>query len=100
MNRRWAWGKTGKSHMMKEVVPFWGLALVGWAFSTFAVWSMGRYAKDHHFSHGDKTLSILFVYFAAFGVLWVAKFMIFNSLMFVHTHHDHRDHHDDARAAV
>jgi putative flippase GtrA len=101
MNRKWAWGKKGKSHLLKEVVPFWGLALLGWAFSTLAVWVMGRYAKAHDFSHGAKTFSILGVYFAAFGVLWVAKFVIFNRLMFVHHHHD-REHEDrdDAPAAA
>ncbi|HET9076584.1 MAG TPA: GtrA family protein [Acidimicrobiales bacterium] len=87
MNRKWAWGKSGKSHMMKEVVPFWGLALLGWAFSTWAVWVMDGYAKRHHFSHGLQTLTVALVYLGSFGVLWVGKFIIFNRLMFVH-HHD------------
>lgn len=101
MNRKWAWGRSGKSHLMKEVVPFWALALLGWAFSTLAVWWMGRYAKSHHYSHGAKTLAVLVVYFAAFGVLWVAKFIIFNSVMFVHHHHDQNaDDRDDAPAAA
>src|SRR4051794_4175636 len=26
LNRKWAWGKRGKSHMWKEVAPFWALA--------------------------------------------------------------------------
>jgi putative flippase GtrA len=99
MNRKWAWGKSGKSHIFKEVLPFWGLALLGWAFSTVAVWEMGRYAKHHHFSHGAKTFSVLAVYFAAFGVLWVGKFIIFNSVMFVHHHHEH-EHRDDTPAAA
>lgn len=99
MNRKWAWGKTGKSHMMKEVVPFWGLALLGWGMSTLAVWWMGRYAKHHHFSHDMKTLAVLAVYFGAFGVLWIAKFVIFNRVMFVHHHHEHSQH-DDAAAAA
>src|SRR5579875_3987640 len=55
MNRKWAWGKTGKSHLTKEVLPFWGLALLGWAFSTLCVWWAGRVAKHDHFSHGLKT---------------------------------------------
>lgn len=99
MNRKWAWGKHGKSHLVKEVLPFWGLALAGWALSTVAVWWMGRYAKHHHFSHGVKTLAVLAVYFAAFGVLWVAKFLIFNSLMFVQHHHEHHQEDDQPAAA-
>ena len=33
LNRKWAWGKHGRSHFWKEVVPFWTLAAVGIAFS-------------------------------------------------------------------
>jgi putative flippase GtrA len=88
MNRKWAWGKHGKSHLMKEVLPFWGLALVGWGFSTLAVYFMEQYAQHHHFSHLLKTFWVGFVYLAAFGVLWIGKFIIFNKLMFVHHHHD------------
>jgi putative flippase GtrA len=99
MNRKWAWGKTGKSHIMKEVIPFWGLALLGWAFSTLCVWWMGRVAKHDHFSHGAKTFAVLGVYFAAFGVLWVGKFVIFNRVMFVHHHHE-RDQQDDNTPAA
>ena len=33
LNRRWAWGKTGRSHIMKEIVPFWTMAALGIAFS-------------------------------------------------------------------
>lgn len=99
MNRKWAWGKTGKSHLLKEVIPFWGLALLGWAFSTLAVWWIGGVAKHDHFSHGAKTLAVLAVYFGAFGVLWVGKFMIFNSVMFVQHHHEH-EHPDESAAAA
>lgn len=88
MNRKWAWGKRGKSHLMKEVLPFWALGLLGWGFSTIAVYLMEQYAKHHHFSHVAKTFWVAFVYLAAFGVLWIGKFIIFNKLMFVHRHHD------------
>jgi putative flippase GtrA len=99
MNRKWAWGKTGKSHLVREVIPFWGLALLGWGLSTVAVWWMGRIAKHHHFSHSLKTLAVLLVYFGAFGILWVGKFVIFNSLMFVHHHHEHEQRDETPAAA-
>jgi putative flippase GtrA len=84
MNRKWAWGKTGRSHLWKEVVPFWALAFLGWAVSTFSVHVMESYAHRHHFSHLASTASVTIVYVAAFGVLWVAKFIIFNKVLFVH----------------
>ena len=94
MNRKWAWGKHGRSHVWKEVVPFWGLAFLGWAFSTFSVYLTENYAKDHNFSHILATTLVAVVYVAAFGVLWVAKFVIFNKLMFVHRHHQAHEAHE------
>jgi putative flippase GtrA len=91
MNRKWAWGKSGKSHLWREVVPFWALAFIGWAFSTTCVYFMQRYANHHHFSHLSKTVWVDAVFIGAFGVLWVGKFIIFNKVMFVHHHHLHDD---------
>jgi len=87
LNRKWAWGKSGRSHLLKEVVPFWTLAFIGWGFSTFSVALMEHYAKSHHFSHLLQTVTVTLVYIGAFGVLWVGKFIIFNKFMFVHHHH-------------
>ena len=36
LNRNWAWGKSGRSHVWREVVPFWVLAFVGLVFSTWS----------------------------------------------------------------
>jgi putative flippase GtrA len=87
MNRKWAWGKHGRSHILKEVVPFWALAFAGWAFSTYSVYLMEHYAKQQQLSHALTTALLAIVYVAAFGVLWIGKFVIFNKLMFVHRHH-------------
>lgn len=84
MNRKWAWGKTGRSHLWKEVVPFWSLAFLGWGLSTIAVAIMESYTKHHHVTHLWSTFWIAFVYVGAFGLLWVGKFIIFNKVLFVH----------------
>ena len=36
LNRGWTWGRRGRSRVWKEVVPFWALAFLGLAFSTWA----------------------------------------------------------------
>lgn len=91
MNRKWAWGKHGRSHLLKEVLPFWALAFAGWALSTYSVYLMEHYAKHHGFSHTLTTALVAIVYIAAFGILWIGKFMIFNKLMFVHRHHQAKE---------
>ena len=84
LNRAWAWGKTGKSHLMKEIVPFWSLALLGRVFSTWAA----DYAESnaHHVTSSDLVARLIVngAALAAFGILWVGKFFIFNRVLFAH----------------
>jgi putative flippase GtrA len=84
LNRKWAWGKSGKSHLWKEVVPFWVLAFIGLAFSTYWAVAADSLAKHHHLSHLARTVVVEGAVISAFGVLWVGKFIIFNKILFVH----------------
>jgi putative flippase GtrA len=83
LNRRWAWGKSGRSHMWKEVVPFWTLAFVGLALSTWAADFAESFGQAHLSSHLLQTACVAAGSIGAFGVLWIGKFVIFNKLMFV-----------------
>jgi putative flippase GtrA len=82
LNRRWAWGKSGKSHLWKEVVPFWVLSFIGLAFSTWWAVAASRLAKSHHLSHPAETLVVELAVLSAFGILWIGKFIIFNKILF------------------
>jgi putative flippase GtrA len=85
LNRAWAWGKTGRSHLMKEIVPFWGMCFLGLILST---WS-ADYAESHASAITNSALGQKLVVniaaLAAFGVLWIAKFVILNRVLFAHT---------------
>jgi putative flippase GtrA len=82
LNRKWAWGKTGKSHLWKEVVPFWALAFVGLAFSTWWAVMAESLAKHNGLSHAAQTVVIEVAVVSAYGILWVGKFIIFNKVLF------------------
>jgi putative flippase GtrA len=84
LNRTWAWGKTGKSHLWKEVVPFWGLAFAGLLFSTWTVAIADGIAKSHFDSHLANTLMVNGANLFGYGILWVLKFIVFNKVIFVH----------------
>jgi len=82
LNRKWAWGKLGKSHLWKEVAPFWALAFIGLAFSTW--WAVEAEALAKHLSHFQKTMLVELAVLSAYGILWIGKFIIFNKILFVH----------------
>ncbi len=82
LNRAWAWGKTGKSHLLKEVVPFWAMAFLGLVVSTWAavvVKANAHYITD---SHLGVTLLVMVSNIASFGVLWFGKFLVLNKVLF------------------
>jgi putative flippase GtrA len=91
LNRRWAWGKSGKSHLWKEVVPFWVLAFVGLAFSTY--WAVFAEHLTKHLNHLQQTAAVEGAVILAYGVLWIGKFMIINKLLFA-------GHPDDIEPAI
>lgn len=83
LNRSWVWGKNGKSHLWREVVPFWVLSFVGLAFSSLAVWLAGDFARDHHLHHFGTTVLVNGANLVSFAILWVVKFVIYQKLFHV-----------------
>jgi putative flippase GtrA len=83
LHRHWTWGKSGRSHLLKELLPFWGLAFLGLALSTWTADAAENYAQDATDSRLGQAMIINVAVIATFGVLWVAKFFIFNKLVFV-----------------
>lgn len=82
LNRNWAWGKSGKSHLTREVIPFWVIAFIGLVLSTWAVDAADHVAKHLHSGHFAETLIVLAANFATYAVIWVGKFMLFNKVLF------------------
>lgn len=74
LNRAWVWGKKGKNHLWREVMPFWALALVGLAFSTLLVSIAHRW--------NEATWVVSAANLVAFGILWVVKYLLLDALLF------------------
>ena len=75
LSRHWVWQKHGKSHLMREVVPFWSLTLLGFLLSTASVWFVEQKWDPH-------PLLINLTNLTAFGVVWVAKFTVLDRILF------------------
>lgn len=82
LNRSWAWGKSGKSHLWREVMPFWVISFVSLVLSTGAVKLASMEA--HHFvhSHLGVTIVVEFASLLTYAILWVGKYLLFNQLLF------------------
>jgi putative flippase GtrA len=82
LNRTWSWGKTGRSHVMREVVPFWTITAIGILLSSGAVHLATVSAHNAHLGHRGVTLVVEGANFATYGILWVGKFLVFNRYLF------------------
>lgn len=80
LNRRWVWGKSGRSHLWREILPFWVMSLTGIGFALFTSSWAHNYANAHHLHHLARTVLVVGANVGAFGILWFLKFLILNRL--------------------
>lgn len=80
LNRRWVWGRSGRSHIWREIVPFWVMSIIGIAFALFTASLAHDFANSHHFHHLARTALVVGANVGAFGILWILKFVILNRL--------------------
>jgi putative flippase GtrA len=82
LNRRWVWGRNGKSSKSREVAPFWIISLVQFAMSLVAINFLGTWMEGHVDSHLLRTLWLQTIVLCIYGVMWVGKFVFFNNVLF------------------
>ena len=74
LNRAWVWKKDSPHSLTREILPFWGITLLGLLLSTGFAW------------YADRTFSSPFAVNLAnafgFGVVWVFKYLLLDRLMF------------------
>ena len=74
LNRYWVWGKKDKNSLTTEILPFWGITLLGLIISTGAA-----YWADQLF---DSPYAVNLANTFGFGVVWVFKFFLLDQMMF------------------
>jgi putative flippase GtrA len=80
LNRQWVWGKSGRSHIWREIVPFWVMSITGIGFALYAASLAQAFANSHHLQHLARTVLVIGANVAAFSILWLLKFLILNRL--------------------
>lgn len=83
LNRNWAWGRSGRAHPVRELLPYWLAALASLGASTWATSAADRMAPA--LTGGDHGLTVVVVgiaFLVTYGVLFVAKFLLFHYVLF------------------
>ena len=84
LTRSWVWGKKGRSHLVKEIIPFWTMSALGVAFSIIGA-SIAKHIGEHYgLSHFEQTVLVEVANVTSFAVFWVAKYLVFNRIFKVH----------------
>ncbi|MEM9204465.1 MAG: GtrA family protein [Actinomycetota bacterium] len=73
LSKRWVWKQTGQDSFRNEVLPFWIIALVGLIFAVSSIAVVEQFT--------DNTPVIMLTSLGAYGVVWVAKYLILDRLM-------------------
>jgi putative flippase GtrA len=82
LNRYWVWQKNDRNHLLGEILPFWMISLVAVCFSLLVAHEAGRFTREHELGGTVRVLVLLVANVASFGVFWVAKYVLFNRLLF------------------
>ena len=82
LNRRWVWARRGHRSAGREVGPFVALAFAGLVLSTVAVSMVGHLAEQMALTGLVRTVAIEGANLGAFGLLWIAQFVILDRVLF------------------
>jgi putative flippase GtrA len=80
INRYWVWQKSDRNSLRREIIPFWGMAFAGLVLSSIAVTIVD--------DRTDSPLAVAVANLAGFGVLWVAKFLVLDKVLFAEVGRD------------
>ncbi|MGB8859469.1 MAG: GtrA family protein [Ilumatobacteraceae bacterium] len=72
--RRWVWGRVGNHSVTREILPFWGYTFLGLAVSTVVVAAVEK--------RWPSAIAVSLANLAAFGALWITKFLLLDQWMF------------------
>jgi putative flippase GtrA len=82
LNRNWTWGKRGRAHPLKELLPYWLTAVAGLLLSMWATGAAGDLAPRLSHDHTVVTLIVGTAYLVTYGFLFIAKFILFHYVIF------------------
>jgi putative flippase GtrA len=83
LNRTWTWGKRGRSHFRREIVPFWSMSFLGISFSMLGAFWARHEVHSHAWNRLADTALVTGTNLACFAVFFLLKLMVFNRIFHV-----------------
>lgn len=78
LSKRWVWKQSGPDSFRSEVLPFWVMSAIGLGFALIVVGLADRAT--------DSTPVLMLSSLGAYGIVWVAKYLVLDRLMWKVTH--------------
>lgn len=80
LNRSWAWGVRGRPSLRREILPYVAIVLVTLLLAVVMTGVADRIVDDLDVSHLARTLIVSFVFLGVYGVVFIARFFLFDRL--------------------
>ena len=82
LNRRWAWGRTGRADKRRELLPYAIIVTVTAAAAALTTTAADRFIHSRIESHGWQTVLVSAVFLGTYGVMFILKFVLFDRFVF------------------
>ena len=76
-----AWGRKGRAHPVRELLPYWAIAVVSMLISAWATGVAGDVGDRLFTTHGPRVVFVGAAFLGVYGVLFIAKFLVFHYVL-------------------
>lgn len=95
VSKYYVWRHKRKDNMATEIMVFWVSALLGTALASGTVWVAAQFFKEQNGLLAHR-IAIFIAQLVGYGVVWVARFIFLDRLIFKVTHHGEDQPVDDS----
>src|SRR5918999_3990489 len=82
LNRRWAWGRRGRAHPVREPLPYWAIAVASMVLSAWGARVAGQVGDRLFDTHRSQVVFVGAAFLGVYGLLFIAKFLVFHFVLF------------------
>jgi putative flippase GtrA len=82
LNRTWTFGKRGRSHKWREVLPYWTTSIASAVVAALVVAGVNIWVRHVTQDHVARKIILLAAYVAAYGFMWLLRFVYMDRVLF------------------